>query len=175
MFGWRFEGPHRPFLTVRHRILANWMPDQGNGYFDAGINRRFGATLRPFAPCAAEVFGRWVPSSQVACAVWRGNRLRDPCFPIRHPSEASACESMLLLRRRETSGTSELLRPVPSFPRSRQPELYDRFRRGKGNTAASLSASRCHLARVVLIRAILSSDSRSSCDGLPMILYLAAT
>src|SRR5713101_2904 len=120
------------------------MPDQGNGYFDAGINGRFGASLsRPFGPCEATIFGRRVPFLRVASAVWRGNRLRDPCFPIRHPSEASACESMLLLRRRETSGTLALLRRVPSFPASQQPELYDRFRRGKGNTAASLSASRC--------------------------------
>src|SRR6266436_398517 len=138
------------------------MPDQGNGYFDAGINRRFGAILRPFGPCAATIFDRRVPSSLVTSSVWRGNRLRDPCFPIRHPSEVLACESMLLLRRRETSGTSELLRIAPSFPASRQRELCGRFQRGKCNTAASPFASRCHLARVVLIRAILSSDSQSA-------------
>src|SRR5712692_2915310 len=81
---------------------------------------RFGpSVLRPFEPCAATVFGRQVPFSQVACATWKDNRLLCLCFPIHHPAQVLACESRLLLRRRERGGTLALLKLVPSFPGSR--------------------------------------------------------
>src|SRR5260370_14359194 len=79
---------------------------------------RFGPSLlRLFEPCAATTFDRQVPFSQVAFAVWKCKRLGRLCFRIRHPPEVSACESMPLLRRRETSGTLAPLRRVPSFER----------------------------------------------------------
>src|SRR5258708_18193346 len=87
---------------------------------------------RFFGPCAARVFGRQVPFSQVACATWKDNRLLFLCRPTpRCPSEVSACESMLLLRRHETSGTLALLRRVPSFRGSRRREPYGRSRPSK--------------------------------------------
>src|SRR5258708_38637349 len=76
-----------------------------------------------FAPCATRVFGRRVPFSRAACAVWRGKRLRHQCLRIRHPSEVSACAMMLALHHHETGGTLALLRPVPSFRGSQPPRL----------------------------------------------------
>src|SRR6266404_3840373 len=116
---------------------------------------------RFFGPCAARVFGRQVPFSQVACATWKDNRLLFLCRPTpRCPSEVSACESMLLLRRHETSGTSALLRRVPSSQASRRTELYGRSRPERCSTGASLTVFQCRPARVVLIHAVLSSDSQ---------------
>src|SRR5712664_4848905 len=140
------------------------MPDQGNGYFDAGINRRFGASpSRLFGPCATRVFGRQVPFSQVSCATWKDNRLLFLCHPTpRHQSEVSACESMLLLRLHERGGTLALLRPVPSFRASRRREPYGRSRPERYSNAAAHNVFQCRLARVVLIRAIPSSDSQST-------------
>src|SRR6266404_7822487 len=92
--------------------------------------------LRLSAPCAAKGFDRRVPFSQVACAVWRGNRLPRLCFRIRHPSEVSACAMMLALRHRETGGTVALLPPVPSFRASRRREPYGRFRPERYSNAA---------------------------------------
>src|SRR5260221_3054055 len=113
---------------------------------------------RFFGPCAARVFGRQVPFSQVACATWKDNRLLFLCRPTpRCPSEVSACESMLLLRRHETSGTLALLRLVPSFPGSRRREPYGRSRPEKYSNAASDNGFQCRPVRVVFIRAILSS------------------
>src|SRR6267142_1480352 len=122
----------------------------------------FAASLLPlFGPCAATIFGRRVPFSRGACAVWRSNRLRCPCFRIRHPSEVSACAMKLALHHRETGGTSARLRREPSFQGSQQPELYVRFQRERCNSGASLTVFQCHPARVLLILAILSSDSQS--------------
>src|SRR4029077_20008861 len=123
--------------------------------------KRFGASVsRLFGPCAARVFGRRVPFSQVAFAVWKCKRLGRLCFRIRHPPEVSACESMPLLRRHETGGTLALLRLVPSFPAFRQTKPYGRFQRVRCSTGASLSVSQCRLAKGSLTRAILSSDSQ---------------
>src|SRR5260370_31565532 len=92
---------------------------------------RFGASLlRPFGPCAARVFGRRVPSSQVACATWKDNRLLCLCCPTpRYASEVSDCELMLLLRLHERGGTLAFLRLAPFFPASLETELYYRFSR----------------------------------------------
>src|SRR6266404_5377719 len=119
--------------------------------------------LRPSGPCAATIFGRRVAFSQVACATWKDNRLLFLCRPTpRCPSEVSACESMLLLRRHETSGTLALLRRVPSFRGSRRREPYGRSRPERYSNAAAHNVFQCRPARVVLIRAILSSDSLST-------------
>src|SRR5258708_16391815 len=124
---------------------------------------RFGpSVLRPFEPCAATVFGRQVPFSQVACATWKDNQLRYLYFPSHHPSQVLACEPMLLPRRHETSGTLALLRRVPSFRASQPPELYARFQHARCNTGASLSVFHYRLARVGLLRASLSSGSQSA-------------
>src|SRR6266404_7159099 len=117
---------------------------------------------RFFGPCAATTFGRQVPFSQVACATWKDNQLRCLCFPIHHPSQALACEPMLLPRPHETSGTLALLRPVPSFRASRRREPYGHSRPERYSNAAAHNVFQCRLARVVLIRAILSSDSLST-------------
>src|SRR5258707_12069269 len=139
------------------------MPDQGNGYFDAGINRRFGVSLsRLFAPCAATTFGRRAPFSPVAYAVWRSNRLRGPCSRIRHPSEVSACSILRELHHRETGGTSALPKSEPSSQASRRRELCGRSRPERYSNAAVQNVFQCRLARVVLIRAILSNGSQSA-------------
>src|SRR5258707_12775010 len=139
------------------------MPDQGSGYFDAGINRRFGASLsRLSGPCAARVFGRQVPFSPVAYAVWRSNRLRGPCSRIRHPSKVSSCSILLEPHQHETGGTSGLRERVPSSLGSRQTERCVHFQRVTGSTGANLSVFQCRPARVLLIRAILLSDSLST-------------
>src|SRR6267154_5399372 len=123
----------------------------------------FGVSLLPlFGPCAATIFGRRVPFSRVACAVWRSNRLRGPCSRIRHPSEVSSCSILLELHQHETGGTSELRERVPSFRGFRQPEPCVHFQPVRCSTGASQCASQYHLARVVLIRAILSSDYQSA-------------
>src|SRR6267378_4353495 len=116
-------------------------------------------------PYAATIFGRRVPFSRGACAIWKNNRLRGPCFRIRHPSEVSSCSILLELHQHETGGTSGFRERAPSFRGSRQPELYDRFQRVRCSTGASLSVSQCRPARVVLIRAIPSVDSDHH-DGL---------
>src|SRR6266849_9551004 len=125
---------------------------------------RFGASVfRLFGPCTTTIFGRRVPFSQVACATWKDNRLLCLCCPTpRCPSELSDCESMLLLRLHERGGTVALPSRVPSFRASKLPELYVRFQRVRCSTGASLFVFQCRLARVVLIRAILSSDSQST-------------
>src|SRR6266404_3423065 len=95
-----------------HRSRSEWKVPAGLGL------KWFGTSLwRLFEPCAATVFRRQVPFSQVACAVWRGNRLPRLCFRIRHPSEVSACAMMLALRHRETGGTGHFYGPCHLFER----------------------------------------------------------
>src|SRR6266404_1169044 len=96
---------------------------------------------RLFGPCAATIFGRRVPFSRGACAVWRSNRLRGPCFRTRPPSEVSSCSILLELHQHETSGTSVSLTHAPSFRGSRQPELCVHFQPVRCSTEASLSVS----------------------------------
>src|ERR1700676_4491651 len=93
-----------------------------------GIGRRWGSASvsRLFGLCAATAFGRRVPFSPVAYAVWRSNRLRGPCSRIRHPSEVSSCSILLELHQHETGDTSALRERAPSSLRSRWPELCDR-------------------------------------------------
>src|SRR5882762_10875999 len=112
-------------------------------------------------PYAATIFGRRVPFSRGACAIWKNNRLRGPCFRIRHPSEVSSCSILLELHQHETGGTSGLRESVPSFRGSRQPELYDRFQRVRCSIAKVLFAFRCRLVKDSSIHAIPSVDFRS--------------
>src|SRR5882762_1222340 len=113
-------------------------------------------------PYAATIFGRRVPFSRGACAIWKNSRLRGPCFRIRHPSEVSSCSSLLELHQHETGGTSGFRERVPSFQGSRQQELCDRFQREKCSIAKVLFASRCRLVKGSSIRAIPSSGSQSA-------------
>src|SRR5882672_11373600 len=118
--------------------------------------------LRLFAPRAATGFGRQVSFSQVAYAVWRGNRPVRLCFRIHHyPSEVSAYSIQQQLHHHETSGTLEPPKPVPSSLVFQWPELYVHFPRERCSNGASLSAFQSRLARVFLIRAVLSSDTQS--------------
>src|SRR6202167_1874830 len=75
---------------------------------------------------------------------------------------------MSLLHPRETADTSGLPGLALSFRAFRLPAPYVHFRRGKCNTGASRSASRCHLVRDLSIRAVVSNGHRSP----PSLLHL---